>query len=522
MRIADYLKSVNLTLTEFARRAGVSVAAMSRYASGQQIPRPDAMRRIADASEGAIGPADFYASPEIDSEPEDPVAAARLLFERQPELRWIDLVLPDTNGVFRGKRVPRDEAVEVLEHGLKLVGSLYGLDILGDNVEETGLAMATGDRDQIAVPVDGRILPMPWTGEPAAQMLMTMLAEDGTPFFADPRQVLGQVLGRFGELGLTPVVACELEFYLIDRERTAEGAPQPPCSPYSGRRDWSTQVLSLDDLDARRQVLSEASAALEAQGVPVTSSLSEYAPGQFEINLHHLDDAQAACDHAMLMKRAVRGVARSHGLDATFMAKPYRDMAGSGLHIHVSLVDGQGRNIFAAAGGEGDSRLRHAVGGLMASLPESIAVLAPNANSYRRFKLGSYAPTGASWGVENRTVSLRVLGGEGAARRVEHRVAGADANPYLVMAAVLAGIHHGLVSRLDPGPPVDGNAYDKAAPSLARHWAHALDAYDDGRILPRYFGERYHQHFGVLKRIEFERYEAEVSPLDHAWYLDRL
>lgn len=522
MRIADHLKAANLTLTEFARRAGVSVAAMSRYASGQQIPRPEAMRRIAEASDGAIGPADFYATPEAESEPDDPVAAARLLFERQPDLRWIDLVIPDTNGIFRGKRVPRDEAIEIIEHGLKLVGSLYGLDILGDNVEETGLAMATGDRDQIAVPVDGRILPMPWVGEPAAQMLMTMLAEDGTPFFADPRQVLVQVLGRFDELGLTPMVACELEFYLIDRERTGEGGPQPARSPYTGRRDWSTQVLSLEELDAHRALLSEASAALDAQGVPATSSLSEYAPGQFEINLHHVADARLACDHAMLMKRAVRGVARARGLDATFMAKPYRDLAGSGLHIHVSLLDAQGRNLFAGPAPEAELRLRHAVGGLMASLPEAIAVLAPNANSYRRFKLGSYAPTGASWGVENRTVSLRVLGGEGQARRIEHRVAGADANPYLVMAAVLAGIHHGLVEKRDPGAPVDGNAYDKAAPSLARHWAHALDAYDDGRILPRYFGERYHQHFGALKRIEFERYETEVSPLDHAWYLDRL
>jgi glutamine synthetase len=522
VKIIDYLAREHLTLTEFARRAGVSVAAMSRYISGQQIPRPEAMRRLAEASNNHVTPGDFYAPVGQGSDPHDPVAAARHFLETRPEIRFVDLFIADTNGVCRGKRATRGEALDVIEHGLKLVGSVFGLDIHGDNVEETGLGMATGDRDQIGVPIDGRILPMLWAGPDAAQMHLTLLDEDGSPFFADPRQVLGDVLAKFKALNLTPVVACELEFYLIDKARDAKGGPQPVPSPFTGRRDWTTQVLSLEDMDAHRALLTEIAEALEAQGVPATGALSEYAPGQFEINLHHVADAQAACDHAILFKRAVRAVARHHGHDATFMAKPYGNISGSGLHVHISLVDEKGRNALATGHPGSDQRLRHAVGGLMAAMPESIAVFAPNANSYRRFQLGSYAPVAPTWGFENRTVSLRVPGGDGQARRIEHRVCGADANPYLAVAAILGAMHYGLTGELDPGPPIEGNAYDAVAPSLPRHWSNALDVYDDGLILPRYFGERYHQHYGRLRRAEFERYEAEVNPLDHAWYLDHL
>lgn len=522
MKIADYLGRERLTLTEFARRAGVSVAAMSRYASGQQIPRPETMRRLAEASGGQVGPSDFYAPAGQGHDHHDPAQAARHFLDGHPEIRYVDLFIADTNGVCRGKRALRSEALEVIDHGLKLVGSIFGLDIHGENVEETGLGMETGDRDQIAVPVDGRILPMPWVGPGAAQMLLTLLSEEGEPFFADPRQVLAGILAKFRELGLNPVVACELEFYLIDRERTALGGPQPAASPHTGRRDWSTQVLSLDEMEAHRQVLAEITEAMEAQGVPVTGALSEYAPCQFEINLHHVADALVACDHALLFKRTVRAVARRHGIDATFMAKPYGGISGSGLHVHVSLVDEKGRNVFTPGQPQAEERLRHAVGGLMQAMAESMAVFAPNANSFRRFQLGSYAPVAPTWGFENRTVSLRVPGGDGKARRVEHRVCGADANPYLAVAAMLGAMHFGLTEQLDPGPPIEGNAYDLVAPSLPRHWSNALDAYDDGVILPRYFGERYHQHYGRLRRAEFERYQAEVNPLDHAWYLDRL
>ncbi|MCF4167252.1 glutamine synthetase [Zavarzinia compransoris] len=520
MKIADYLAREALNLAEFARRSGVPVAVLSRLADGRQNPDAATLKRLSDASGGAVGPDDFPRR--ADGEGGDPAAAARDFLDRNPQIRSVDLFVADTNGVYRGKRASRAEALDVIDNGLKLVGSIFALDIHGENVEETGLGMDSGDRDQIAVPVDGRIMPAPWAGPAGAQMLLTLLSEEGEPFFADPRQVLCGVERRFAELGLTPVVACELEFYLIDRERDGRGGPMPAVSPLTGRRDWSTQVLSLDEMDAHRAVLDAVEAVMTAQQVPVTGALSEYAPGQFEINVHHTAGAALACDHAVLFKRAVRAVARQHGVDATFMAKPFGNASGSGLHVHVSLVDEQGRNAFAPGYDGADERLSHAIGGLMQALPESMAVFAPNVNSFRRFQLGSYAPVAPCWGFENRTVPLRVPGGDAKARRVEHRVCGADANPYLAVAAILGAMHAGITRRIDPGPPIEGNAYEQVAPSLPRHWPTALEAYEDGVILPRYFGERFHQHYGRMRRAEFERYDAEVNPLDHAWYLDRI
>ncbi len=451
------------------------------------------------------------------------VLPARAYLDAHPETRAIDLLITDMNGIVRGKRIGPDELDKVLTEGFRLVGSVFALDVHGDNVDAAGMAMDTGDRDQKVIPVDGLMMPVPWAPQPTAQMLMTMVDErTDAPFFADPRQVLTSVVARFADLGLTPVVACELEFYLIDQARDAQGAPQPPISPITGIREWSTQVLSMMDLDVYGRVLDGTKVACMAQGLPVTSALSEYAPGQFEINLNHVADPVAAGDHGVLFKRALRGVARAEGLDATFMAKPYRDFSGSGLHIHASLLDGAGRNVFD--GGDGSEIvpseiMRHAIGGVLASLPEAMAILAPNANSYRRFRTGAYAPCTGTWGIENRTVALRVPGGEAKATRIENRVAGADANPYLVLAALLAGMHHGIVNRIDPGPPLEGNAHTLPTARLPRRWAEALDAFDQGSILKHYFGAAYHRVYGACRRGEMERFEGEISPLDHAWYL---
>jgi glutamine synthetase len=451
------------------------------------------------------------------------VLPARAYLDAHPETRAIDLLISDMNGIVRGKRIGPDELDKVLKDGLRLVGSVFALDVHGDNVEAAGLAVDTGDKDQKAIAVDGLLMPVPWAPTPTAQMLMTMVDEaTGEPFFADPRQILKSVVARFAELKLKPVVACELEFYLIDQARDAAGGPQPPISPVTGLREWSTQVLSMQDLDVYGAVLDGTVAACAAQGLPATSALSEYAPGQFEINLNHTDDPVAAGDHAVLFKRAVRGVARANGLDATFMAKPYRDLSGSGLHIHASLVDETGRNVFA--GGTGSDIvpteiMRNAIGGLIAALPESMAILAPNANSYRRFRRGSYAPCTPTWGIENRTVALRVPGGDAKATRIEHRVGGADANPYLVLAAMLAAMHHGIVNRIDPGAPLVGNAHTLAKASLPRRWSEALDAFDQGTVLKPYLGEAYHRVYGCCRRAELDRFEGEITPIEHAWYL---
>jgi glutamine synthetase len=249
--------------------------------------------------------------------------------------------------------------------------------------------------------------------------------------------------------------------------------------------------------------------------------MSEYAPGQFEITLEHRADALRAVDEAILFKRAVRGVAVRHGCIACFMAKPFAELSGSGMHLHASLADGQGRNAFAAGDPTGTPALRHAIGGLRETLADAMAVFAPNANSYRRFRALSYAPVAPTWGVNNRTVSLRVPAGPPASRHVEHRVAGADANPYLVAAVVLAGMLRGIERELDPGPPVEGNGYAQAAAGeLPMLWSAALERAARSEFLADSLGREFLDVFLAVKRRECDRFAALVTDRDYEWYLD--
>jgi glutamine synthetase len=240
-----------------------------------------------------------------------------------------------------------------------------------------------------------------------------------------------------------------------------------------------------------------------------------------ELTLKYRADPLRVADDVVLYKRLVKQVARRHDMLATFMAKPFADGAGNGLHLHVSINDAAGANIFASPHGSPNAPLLHAVGGLKAALAESFAIFAPNANSYRRFRAGSFAPVAASWGMDNRTTSFRITAGPDAARHIEHRIAGADANPYLALAALLAGVHHGLTHRIDPGPPVigDGYAAAEALPALPGDWFAAVRALEAGTILPAYFGKATLAMFASVKRTEQERYMAVVPALDYDWVL---
>jgi len=216
----------------------------------------------------------------------------------------------------------------------------------------------------------------------------------------------------------------------------------------------------------------------------------------------------------------LRGVAARHGLVACFMAKPFAGRAGSGLHVHVSANDAQGRNLFASDEPAGPPALRHAIGGMKATMAESMAVFAPNANSYRRFVSESYAPTAPIWGINNRTVSLRVPSGPPVSRHVEHRIAGADANLYLAVATVLAAAEHGLRGELDPGPPVEGNGYAQAGErTLPRTWQEALERAAGSEFLRAALGKEFLAIYLAIKKQECERFSAQVTELDYAWYL---
>jgi glutamine synthetase len=447
------------------------------------------------------------------------VAQVRAWTAAHPEVRFIDLLLPDLMGILRGKRVTVEELDAIGRDGLLLPASMFALDVLGGTIQATGLGFDDGDADRICLAVDGSLAPVPWLGREFAQMQVSMYEHDRRPFHGDPRHVLAGVLRHFSDLGLTPVMAVELEFYLVDRERTAQGCAQPPRQPRSGRREFRTQINSMADLNEYSALLADIDAAARAQSVPAGTVLAEYGPGQFEVNLRHVPDALAACDHAVRLKRLVRGIALAHGMEATFMPKPYRDQAGSGAHLHVSLIDADGRNVFAAEDPAGSPLLKHAIGGLAATIDATMAVCAPTANSYRRFQPEAYVPLNPSWAVNNRGVAFRIPHGRPAGRRVEHRVAGADANPYLLAGVVLAGIHHGLTQRLDPGAPLAGNTYRNGRVTIPLTWPEALAVFERSEFVRRYFGDAFTDLYVATRRGEMHEFNAHIPPLDYAWYL---
>jgi glutamine synthetase len=439
-----------------------------------------------------------------------------------PEIRFFDAFVNDLNTIERGKRIDRDNIEGVFKRGMPLPGSMFALDIEGGTVEDTGLGFEDGDADRPCMPIPGTLVGVPWQADGIAQLQLTMHEHDGTPFFGDPRHLLANTIARFTRLSLTPVVAIEYEFYLVDSQRAASGLPQPPAGPLTGRREFRTQINSMTDLNEYSPLLSEIDRVCQLQNVPATSALAEYGPGQYEVNLAHAPDALRVCDEALRFKRIVKSVARAHGCEATFLPKPYRDMAGSGLHIHVSLLDDAGRNIFAAENPLDSKPLRHVIGGTLSTLADGMALCAPGPNSYRRFRAEAYVPLHPSWSINNRGSAIRVPASDASNLRIEHRLAGADANPYLVLAWVLAGMLHGLENRLEPPAVLTGNAYRQEGEPLPTNWAAAIDRFAASDFARAVLGEKFTHLFSVVKRAEMQEFNSHVTPLEIARYLGPL
>jgi glutamine synthetase len=314
------------------------------------------------------------------------------------------------------------------------------------------------------------------------------------------------------------VVAIELEFYLLDAELAPDGSPRTSVNPATGQRNTSTQVYHMQDLDDYGDFTRAVGEACRAQGIPADTAVAEYAPGQFEINLSHRADALLACDDAIYLKRAIKAIAQRQGMLASFMAKPFAGQAGSGLHVHASVLDPKGRNIFAGTPEAPADALRHAVGGLQRISKDCMLLFAPHANSYRRFVMNAFVPLNDAWGFNNRTVAMRIPHSDPANMRIEHRIAGADANPYLVAAAVLAGILRGLDERADPGPPIVGNAYEQVAPRTP-FWQDAIEDFLASEFVATAFGPRFRHIFGEQKRKEMRTFHSRVTTLEVDWYL---
>lgn len=440
--------------------------------------------------------------------------------KKHPATRFMDVFVPDINGVPRGKRIQREEFAQVFTSGINYCAASVLANMQGENCDTIVYGAHDGDPDVRSIAVKGSLAPVPWASLPTAQCLLELTEFDGTPFLLDPRNVLRSALQPLLDLGLRPVMATELEFYLIAQEGDSF-KPRLPTIPGTDLAQTGVQYANFDDLDDVEPFLADLDTICTAQNIPAGAALSEYSPGQFEINLEHIDDPILACDHAILLKRAVKAAARKNGLAATFMAKPFAEHAGSGLHLHISLLDAAGNNIFSGKckDGEFSDRLRHAIGGLAQAMAESMAVFAPNANSYRRYAPGFYAPATPNWGPNHRDLALRIPVSSQKNKRVEHRVAGADANPYLVVAAVMAGIHYGLKNQSEPGTMIPEKADVEYTTTLPIRWTQALDTFAAGNILPAYFGKEYHRVFNLCRRDEESRFHSEVSNCDYQWYL---
>ena len=440
--------------------------------------------------------------------------------EQHPETRFLEPLMPDINGILRGKRLGVDDFDKAFGTGLNFCGAATLMDSKGNTFDSIPYGNNDGDPDVLALAVPGSLAPVPWLKTPTGQFLLEMVELDGSPYPWDPRNVLRQAMQPLYDLGLQPVLATELEFYLVvhDGEKFI---PRVPRIPGSDLPQGGAQFAMMEDLYDVDEFINDLLNICGEQNIPASTALSEYAPGQFEVNLHHVDDPVLACDHAVLLKRAVKAAARKNDLAATFMAKPFADTSGSGLHIHVSMPDDDGNNIFAGTSSDGEfsNKLRHAIGGLGELMAQCMAIFAPNANSYRRFAPNAYVPSTPNWGPNHRDVALRIPLSSAANTRVEVRVAGADSNPYLVVASILAGIHHCITHQSDPGKMVQQGELIEPVVTLPVRWPTALDTFDAGTILPGYLGEEYHKLFSLCRREEEGKFSAEIPAKDYEWYL---
>jgi glutamine synthetase len=417
-----------------------------------------------------------------------------------PDIQAIDAFIIDLNGHATGKRLPAADGEKLYKGGLMYSACALIADCRGLGHNAGGMGQSDGDPDGIVRPLSGLLQRVPWTATPTAQVVCQMTdVSAGNELWFDPRRILADVVAKCRAAGLHPVVACELEFYLVDPKRRPDGGLALGALP---GRDAPRRAgnLSLDAVEDMAQFLTRVDEAAAVQQLPVCGAVAEYGVNQFEVNLRHIADPVLAADQAVLLKRLVRGVARSFGMDATFMAKPFMDQPGNGLHVHVSLVDEAGRNRFGASGG--DLLLRQGIAGMQSLMYDSMALYAPNFNSQRRF-LGPFVPTSRDWGHNNRSVAFRVPVGEGEARRIEHRVAGADASPHLTLAAILAAMLHGIGNRLESTEPVDGRAIDSDDTDFPGDLIVALERLVASKPLAQYIPERYLRLYSQVKRGEY-------------------
>ena len=428
-------------------------------------------------------------------------------FFRDHGISEVEAIIPDMAGIARGKLMPAAKFAE--DEGMRLPESIFLQTVTGDYPPDTSSAMSPAEIDIVLKADPKTVRVVPWAAEPTAQVIHDCYYSDGRRVTMAPRQVLQHVLELYAQRGWEPVVAPELEFYLVEPNLDADYQLKPPVGR-SGRSEPGRQSYSIAAVNEFDPLFDDVYAFCEAQDIEIDTLIHEDGPAQMEINLLH-GEAVNLADQAFLFKRTAREAALRHKMYATFMAKPHAKEPGSAMHIHQSVVDKKTRkNIFSNEDGTPSALFFSHIAGLQRYLPEAMCLFAPNVNSYRRITRYQMAPINVHWGYDNRTAGLRVPMSGPEARRVENRVGGADANPYLAIAASLACGYLGMVEGLKPSEPISGSAYELAI-ALPRTLAESLRLLRESKPLVDLFGDRFVLAYTAVKEAEYETFAQVIS-----------
>ena len=439
--------------------------------------------------------------------------------KQHQKIKYLDVILGDLSGIIRGKRIPIADADKLFKSGVQFCYSTFLLDTSGYCPDAEGRGFTDGDPDANYYPVKNTLSIIPWHKDNLAQVLITIQDESRYSSIMDPRNVLAKVWDQFSKLKLYPKVAFELEFYLIKRRNKLDENPTPPISKRNKRKAEGTQVYGMSELDDFYDFLEEINKFCKIQNIPASTASSEFAPGQFEINLNSTNDLLKAADDSVLLRRLVKETAIKHGYEATFLSKPYLTEAGSGMHVHLSLYDKHKKNIFSKNKLK-NKNLLYAIGGLQKTMYDSMAIFAPNINSYRRFLPDQFVPVNSSWGPNNRSVAFRIPVSDEDATRIEHRVAGAEANAYLVLSSILSGIMYGLKNKTIPDKPRIDNACDNPDKDMPLNISEALFRLENSKVMNKYLTKEYVKIYVDLKRKEQDSFHSEISNTEFKWYLN--
>jgi glutamine synthetase len=428
-------------------------------------------------------------------------------FFRDHGISEVEAIIPDMAGIARGKLMPAEKFAE--DAGMRLPESIFLQTVTGDYPSDTRAAMSPAEIDIVLKADPKTVRVVPWAAEPTAQVIHDCFYSDGRRVTMAPRQLLQHVLGLYAERGWEPVVAPELEFYLVEPNIDADYQLKPPVGR-SGRAEPGRQSYSIAAVNEFDPMFDDLYAFCEAQDIEIDTLIHEDGPAQMEINLLH-GNALNLADQAFLFKRTAREAALRHKMYATFMAKPHSKEPGSAMHIHQSVIDLTTRsNVFSNADGSPSALFFSHIAGLQRYLPAAMSLFAPNVNSYRRITRVSLAPINVQWGYDNRTAGLRVPVSDPEDRRVENRLGGADANPYIAMAASLVCGYLGMVQNLQPTEPISGSAHDLPW-DLPRSLDDALKRLKDCDPLLKLLGQPFVSAYTIVKQAELEVFLQVIS-----------